>query len=642
MTSSLQGGQLAPGSSSLASLSDLTPSGTKDEDGGLDRGGEEEAAEGGEGGGRGGEGVDCCVGVEEEIECAPKGVREDVGEECMATAAAGGGGGAMVGRGEGGDCATSTCPPAAPYSSRPSDVDPRASLGKLPTDILINILALLPFQDIVFSAALVCREWRKVAQSPRCWRHVDLTSFCQATVPHRGTTYPGNLFRLQFSCVQIKGRVADEAVERSVRLSQGQLQVLRAEFCTARAIEVIASACPSLVRLELRELVGEIPIDEAVIQLAARCPQLSWLVLRPFHQTPVWRIMDGCPASLTHVGLGALANNCPLLTHLDVAGYVELAHGSLVYPPDGKMFDRLTYLNVTGCQHLQDEAIIHVANHCGPTLTRLEVVGCRLLTDRSLIAIALACPDLDYIDATLCTMITDGCLLVLARHCKRLTYLGMALCDVTDLGVSKIAFSCRDLRSVNLSWTRVTDVSIIKLLRHCVKLRQLLLSHCKGITSGAFHALLDPFPSSSSSTSSPSSPSPSSSVTWLKLSDCKGLSDSALTALGKGCPALKSLSLANCPGITDSGIAALVKGCPALTYLSLANCDQITDASVILIRDSCRGLQTLNLRGCKKVSPEYRSDSGFASSSTESTAATSSRPSTPAFFGHSSQTLRSP
>ena len=87
----------------------------------------------------------------------------------------------------------------------------------------------------------------------------------------------------------------------------------------------------------------------------------------------------------------------------------------------------------------------------------------------------------------------------------------------------------------------------------------------------------------------------------INLSECQGITDIGLSALGRGCGQLKTIDLFFCLGFTDVGISALVAGCGQLQTINLGFCRRITDIGVSALGHGCGQLHTINLSGCKGV-----------------------------------------
>lgn len=98
-----------------------------------------------------------------------------------------------------------------------------------------------------------------------------------------------------------------------------------------------------------------------------------------------------------------------------------------------------------------------------------------------------------------------------------------------------------------------------------------------------------------------------SSLSSLDLTGCPALTDEGVTAVGRCCPNITSLSLARCR-VTDTGLAALGGAELAATLLELRldGCRAITDQGVERLLAGCGALQILLLHQCPGVTEQAR------------------------------------
>ncbi|KAK8913754.1 EIN3-binding F-box protein 1 [Platanthera zijinensis] len=82
---------------------------------------------------------------------------------------------------------------------------------------------------------------------------------------------------------------------------------------------------------------------------------------------------------------------------------------------------------------------------------------------------------------------------------------------------------------------------------------------------------------------------------------CK-VTDIGLSAIGKLCPFLHTLSLWNIPLVGDAGLSAIADGCAMLACLDLYECPLITDKVLIEIAQKCPNLSSLTLDSCSRIS----------------------------------------
>ncbi|XP_031102532.1 EIN3-binding F-box protein 1-like [Ipomoea triloba] len=84
----------------------------------------------------------------------------------------------------------------------------------------------------------------------------------------------------------------------------------------------------------------------------------------------------------------------------------------------------------------------------------------------------------------------------------------------------------------------------------------------------------------------------------------RGVTDSGLKAIGRGCPSLKALSLWDISTISDEGLFEVASGCHQLEKLDLCQCPGITDKSLMAIAKSCPNLASVTIESCLKIGNE--------------------------------------
>ncbi|XP_020572533.1 EIN3-binding F-box protein 1-like isoform X2 [Phalaenopsis equestris] len=78
--------------------------------------------------------------------------------------------------------------------------------------------------------------------------------------------------------------------------------------------------------------------------------------------------------------------------------------------------------------------------------------------------------------------------------------------------------------------------------------------------------------------------------------------DVGLSAIGRLCPSLHTLSMWKFPLVTDAGLAAIADGCPMLENLDISHCPLLSDTGLIAIAHKCPNLRTLRLDSCSGIS----------------------------------------
>lgn len=91
------------------------------------------------------------------------------------------------------------------------------------------------------------------------------------------------------------------------------------------------------------------------------------------------------------------------------------------------------------------------------------------------------------------------------------------------------------------------------------------------------------------------------SLQALSLSNVPSVGNEGLSEIGSGCQQLEKLELHQCHGISDKGLVALAKGCPKLTDLTLESCSKIGNESLQALALHCPNLTSISIRYCPLV-----------------------------------------
>ncbi|XP_020690479.1 EIN3-binding F-box protein 1 isoform X1 [Dendrobium catenatum] len=83
-------------------------------------------------------------------------------------------------------------------------------------------------------------------------------------------------------------------------------------------------------------------------------------------------------------------------------------------------------------------------------------------------------------------------------------------------------------------------------------------------------------------------------------STCKA-TDVGLSAIGRLCPSLHSLTMWKVPLVSDAGLAAVADGCPMLENLDLSQCPRLSDNGLIAIAQKCPNLKSIKLDSCSGI-----------------------------------------
>ena len=278
--------------------------------------------------------------------------------------------------------------------------------------------------------------------------------------------------------------------------------------------------------------------------------------------------VSSCSA-VTDISMHALAQGCPNLVHLDISwcdmitgnGIKSLAEGCrklqnfiakgwFVYRFKKKLrrdfpdFFPQTFYYFSGCMHIHDEGLMHLAKNC-TDLRKVNVQGCRNIQDEGVIRLAESCPELAYLCVSNCSHLTDAALLSMSANCSRLTTLECAsVSQFTDTGFGSLARNCHLLERLDLEeCVLITDSTLAALSACCPRLEFISLSHCELITDEGIRQL-------------GMAPCSSEHLIVLELDNLPLITDVSLDHL-VSCHNLQRIELYDCQLITRAGIRRL-------------------------------------------------------------------------------------
>lgn len=161
---------------------------------------------------------------------------------------------------------------------------------------------------------------------------------------------------------------------------------------------------------------------------------------------------------------------------------------------------------------------------------------------------------------------------------------------VTDMGIFLLAEECKGLESVRLGgFSRVTDAGFTSILHSCKNLKKFEVVSGVFLSDLAFHDLVNA----------------SCSLVDVRLASCGLLTSETADDLSL-CKSLEVLDLWRCKSIADHGLISISKLC-RLTTLNLGEAD-VTDSGLSALGRGNAPIVFLCLRGCKRVT-----DRGVAS-----------------------------
>eukprot|EP01031_Cornospumella_fuschlensis_P029726 gene29726-35891_t len=198
-------------------------------------------------------------------------------------------------------------------------------------------------------------------------------------------------------------------------------------------ILVIAAHCKHLKHLNLSR--ARSVSNNAVIQLSLSCPNLMSISLRQ------------CFGLRGDAALLSIILNCKHMTSFDLY-YSETA---------------------------TDNAILAIADHCGPNLTKLILSGVSVLHNQeSILHLLASCPNILTLSLSGCrnTILTCETINSIAENCKLITSLDISDTRMLDDAcIDNLARNCVNITNLDISGLSLTIRSIYSIVRGLVSLR---------------------------------------------------------------------------------------------------------------------------------------------------------------------------
>ncbi|KAK7388684.1 hypothetical protein VNO78_23509 [Psophocarpus tetragonolobus] len=275
-------------------------------------------------------------------------------------------------------------------------------------------------------------------------------------------------------------------------------------------------------------------------------------------------------------GLGKLSIRCS--NYVTNRGLAAVAHGC----------PSLRSLCLWNVSSIGDEGLFEIAKGCH-MLEKLDLCHCSSISNKGLIAIAEGCPNLTTLNIESCTNIGNEGLQAIARLCPKLQSISIKDCPlVGDHGVSSLLASASNLSRVKLLALNITDFSLAVICHYGKAISNLVLSGLKNVSERGFWVM--------------ESAQGLQKLVSLTVSSCRGVTDTSIEAIGKGCINLKQMCLRRCCLVSDSGLIAFAKAAVSLESLQLEECKRFTQSGIIVALSNIKTkLKSLNLVKCTGV-----------------------------------------
>ncbi|XP_024167148.1 F-box/LRR-repeat protein 12 [Rosa chinensis] len=271
-------------------------------------------------------------------------------------------------------------------------------------------------------------------------------------------------------------------------------------------------------------------------------------------------------------------------------------------------FQHLRSLTLSGCTHLPDSSLSHLASY-GSKLHTLHLDCCFGITDHGLSVVATSCPSLQVIS--------------------------LYRCQITDSGLESLSNSCSTLKDVNLLYCHaISDSGLRALSQRCRQLQAVRISNCKGATGIGFQGCSSTlaYVEAESCKLAPEGISGIvsgggieylnlSGLIWrsggtglgtigrgfalrlriLNLRMCRTVGDESIVAIAEGCPLLEEWNLALCHEVRIVGWSSIGTNCQKLEKLHVNRCRNLCDRGLEALRNGCKQLSVLYMNGCVKI-----------------------------------------
>lgn len=254
----------------------------------------------------------------------------------------------------------------------------------------------------------------------------------------------------------------------------------------------------------------------------------------------------------------------------------------------------------------------------GASIVEIDAAFCRSITNETLKALPVL-PALEILNLDGCQDVDDEGLIAVAQRCRSLRSFSIYWnVKATDEGIGKVlrAQPCGNLQELCFSGCKLlTDATVQRVVGRATNLQRLDLTRCPRVTEMGITLICETLPElrvlrlyamSQLSAESFLSLQKLPLLEELDLCGCRA-EDAAVEAfLAAAEPgALKILNLTWCPALTDVSMLAVAKHCTRLTWLSFFGNLNITATAVEALAAAPCGttLRALDLRGLSQAAP---------------------------------------
>ncbi|XP_028801252.1 EIN3-binding F-box protein 1 [Neltuma alba] len=263
---------------------------------------------------------------------------------------------------------------------------------------------------------------------------------------------------------------------------------------------------------------------------------------------------------VSNIGLSAVAHGCPSLRSLSL-------------------------WNVSS---VGDEGLTEIAKGCH-MLEKLDLCQSSSISNKSLIAIAEGCPNLATLNIESCTKIGNEGLQAISKSCPKLQCITIKDCPlVGDHGVSSLLSSASNLSKVKLQSLNITDFSLAVIGHYGKEVTNMVLSGLPNVSERGFWAM--------------GVAQGLQKLVSLTVTSCRGVTDTSIGAIGRGCWSLKQMCLRKCCFVSDGGLVEFANAAESLESLQLDECNRITQTGIIgAVSNFKTKLKSLTLVKCMGI-----------------------------------------
>ncbi|WRT63401.1 uncharacterized protein IL334_000306 [Kwoniella shivajii] len=461
------------------------------------------------------------------------------------------------------------------------DMDMDGLAARLPPEILIQILRLLPDNDDLLSSLLVSRSWCLCAFSLLWSRPNITTSNTLASLirvissPIQTLPYSDSIRRIHLS--QLSNTLTDElllGISSCKRLER--LTITGSNQLSPDAIMAVIKEMPELVSVDFS---GVLAVnDDVVYELSKHCIKLQAVNLvecKLLGDQGVLGLAKYCKSlrrakfigchRITANSLIPLVQNCDLLLELDLQDVISTSD-SVVYS---------IFLNSTHLRELKLNNCLELTEDSIPNLEEM-----RYASDDEIIKLAqsinLPIPTSSSSSSTASTIDSTS----KYNHNRDQ---GRSHLDILRPSSKMLDH----LRVIDFTGcTNLGDKAIENLIPNAPKLRTLTLTKCSNLTDKSLESI----------------EKLGKHLHYLHLGHVKLITDAGVIRLSKSCTRLRYIDLACCDLLTDESITELGVNMPKLRRVGLVKVIKITDESLYALVERYTSLERIHLSYCDNLS----------------------------------------